>query len=1223
MQLVNMDVDHNGTNQNTRLGPFSPGLNAICGPTGTGKTSLLQWLRQIAAEDFASTYNYPDPAWNGAAPAYARRANLQSPVSGSVEIRNRSGAFRLSLGNDGRVYQVPTDSNGRSWETHQRAAYGLSSVQRDVFRALASANGALDTEAALLDTARRLGLDVEVAQDNALQRQRLLDREQDLLRRAALWTDLRDNRDELLQRRAELEGELHRARHSQPAYRGVDTDDNRRLLDRNNAIEADLRSIQVELEQIDQQIAKLRAELKLHETGHHELEVGESYRSQLQQLDDRLNRWRQTLRDLKSHRERVEHNATDARLDKQIGDQLSTTKESDPRAALRSLEAQIVNTRQQLDQLVDRYAGPMNTAYLPPHQDGYGYAHRHTNHNGYAVQHGVDGQTHIATSHSYAVPTVAQPDTSNLPETLRVMQKDLHEVCQQLARHEATAAAQTLKAQSQQLQRCETELLQSVEKLIDERAELLRRIADEQHISVEQLTLAFGEWCQCHDHPHLHDWLMNADSPTRATRYADSAARQDVIDELERLTSRRKQINLQAEECRRQLRDAELLRRDHLLPVPASRGRGETEILHELDRIVAALNGLDERERVRVELDDVRRQLSRLPTDRREGGYRACVDRHILGLMDPRRTSRVPGWRTNGSSTLRQYDHVDGVIEQPVYDPNIYRSSEMAVPKSIVRLAMRLAIVEAMAARGEPVCLVLDQTLDGLPVEVQQSSIHHLAHTAADRQQIIVMTADEHVAILVRGQHGYVGYLSASRPQPLAMDINRQLTAYANELESEKWYQPIDKPRRAPRPETREYYLHDRSLIEELPSIDATAAARCRSLGVDRIGDLLDVDPVWLAEHMRMDGISKSTVTRWQAEARLLCSVRKLRPFDARVLVGAGIRTPQQLSEVHPSQLLDRVENFLATDRGRSILRSGNSYELSRITTWIASAKSGSSRYQRTSLTDDNDSLRSRRRAESEYDRETGREYARDYDYDRRSSSDGSSRGYTSSSNGSTRTSSSRRSRRNSRKGYPTLRSTGERSYTESSREPHERASRSRDDRARRPVREYERATRAETVRLASTHVDEESSVRLKFYLELSSPVVDAPSIGPRMASRLEKFGILTVDQLLAASADTLADKLNLRRVDPATIRGWQEQARLVCRIPNLRGHDAQLLVACDLTSPEELANMDAQTVLAQVLAVAQTTDGQRILRGGKEPDLAEVTDWIAWAGASRSLNAA
>jgi hypothetical protein len=141
--------------------------------------------------------------------------------------------------------------------------------------------------------------------------------------------------------------------------------------------------------------------------------------------------------------------------------------------------------------------------------------------------------------------------------------------------------------------------------------------------------------------------------------------------------------------------------------------------------------------------------------------------------------------------------------------------------------------------------------------------------------------------------------------------------------------------------------------------------------------------------------------------------------------------------------------------------------------------------------------------------------------------------------------------------------------------------------------------------------------------LDLSSPVVDAPSIGPRVAEKLETIGINTVEQFIVASAEMLASRLDTKRVDAATIRNWQDQARLVCRIPNLRGHDAQLLVACKVTSPEELARMSVSSLLAEVTTVAKSTEGQRMLRGSQAPDLAEVTDWIDWATNSRSLSAA
>ena len=88
-------------------------------------------------------------------------------------------------------------------------------------------------------------------------------------------------------------------------------------------------------------------------------------------------------------------------------------------------------------------------------------------------------------------------------------------------------------------------------------------------------------------------------------------------------------------------------------------------------------------------------------------------------------------------------------------------------------------------------------------------------------------------------------------------------------------------------------------------------------------------------------------------------------------------------------------------------------------------------------------------------------------------------------------------------------------------------------------------------------------------------------------------------------------------------VRSWQHQARLVCRIPNLRGHDAQLLVACDMIEPEEIASMQPQSLFRVMGPFSETKQGLKIIRSGKKPDLAEITDWIAWAQQTRSLQAA
>ena len=291
----------------------------------------------------------------------------------------------------------------------------------------------------------------------------MLARQTEINSRLRSLEGLRSTREGLLSRRGQLEAELHRVQRDAHSHRGYGVlGDRERLEDHRSALATELRDVRAELAALERDIAGQKTSWPLRR-GMSDVDIGSTYREQLEQLDARLDRWRQTLRDLRAHRERLEYNATDARLDKQIGDQLSITKTAEPRAALRSLEAQLLTASQQLDALVDR---------------------------------------HDRTYESYHAQ-------ASLPESLRNMQRDLYEVCQQLARQESNTAAETLRQQAAQLARSESELLQSVEKLIDERASLLRKIADEYHLSMDQLTLAFGDWCECHDHPHLTQWLLN------------------------------------------------------------------------------------------------------------------------------------------------------------------------------------------------------------------------------------------------------------------------------------------------------------------------------------------------------------------------------------------------------------------------------------------------------------------------------------------------------------------------------------------------------------------------------------------------------------------------------------------------------------------------------------------------------------------------------------------
>ena len=135
-----------------------------------------------------------------------------------------------------------------------------------------------------------------------------------------------------------------------------------------------------------------------------------------------------------------------------------------------------------------------------------------------------------------------------------------------------------------------------------------------------------------------------------------------------------------------------------------------------------------------------------------------------------------------------------------------------------------------------------------------------------------------------------------------------------------------------------------------------------------------------------------------------------------------------------------------------------------------------------------------------------------------------------------------------------------------------------------------------------------------RYTLSETASVVQAPSIGPKTAKRLEAVGVRTIGDLLKLEPEQGEARIAARHISADVIRGWQAQAELACTVPGLKSREAQALVACGVSDIAELAALDASELCEAIARWGLSEEGQRAWGAAAAPTADDVATWIARA---------
>lgn len=1176
MRLTDLQIDGFGVLAGVQLEELAPGLNVVHGPNGCGKTTLMQFLRGM---------------WTGF--DEARRRRFLPPLAGgtpggSIGLAGGERSFRVTR-------QALPNNSDRLAIAVRRGGADDGSVLRAVLEALSPELVELLYTAAAPDPPALERLLQVAARDGVAllgQRKpsrRLEERLTDVRRRRTILLGgegaggetqrLRDACQQSAEELAALQREAERLREELATRFGELLAQIDRLAERVEWLDLERQAVETDLAEAEAAAAPIPAAPR------EVVVVASSAQEELAQqaadLDRRIAQARNVLADVAQERMQV-----------------STRQAESAGLTLADVGETLQHQRRLLGALEQHLLALRQTADSVPPDD-----------------------------HARGIEFAAQAR-----QAVRELQQRLYQLCQQMARLEQAHRQWVCAAERSRLDQCEADVVEHLTRLQRERSRLLAAApawAALEHSS-RQESLA----CQCREH---HRFAAPPGSAVEVrTAPAPAADPRPIDPRLDAWRERRQLLTTQWEQARQAWREARSL-------------QAEWEL--ERSRLVVLERGIAEQQ---VEVEHRERQLAARLV---EGQALLVVEAGLLKMRSTLLEDEPAPVIVEASAWLRELTagrYPALWVAAETRELSALNDSGVAIPLTAlsrgtldqVGLSLRLALAEEYARRGVSLPLVMDEVLADSDPDRLDVAIRVLQRVA-QRRQILYLTCQEHLAARFEaagtpvrafpGTRRTARSVPVARPAAAAPEAGDAPPPLGQAAAAETLPPPTDStaPEEAPGVESlptaaatetgvdlallagaapeslhpsEPHWLRVTSPVSVIPSVGEQMARRLAAAGVRTVQDLVELDCEEAQRPLSSLQITPARWRIWQAEGRLLCCVPHLTGRDAQLLVAVGLLVPQELAQEDADELVRKIDRLRGDGRSGWTVAGFVWPDRRTVARWIAWGRQARTWREACEASDHH--ARSVRKSAADPEAAPSDSGSAGGDHRRRLRID-----QPSSFRGP------RQRRRFGQRGRAgrLWASSAEREQTAGATTPA-------------PVWETAEGPASASISTAPVSIStapasisagEVAPARLRFFLELSSRIVEAPSIGPTTARRLEKIGILTVADLLNRDAQQIADRLQHRRLPAEAVRQWQDQARLMCRIPELRGHDAQVLTACGLTDPEAIARMSPQALFAIVGPFVATKEGQRLLRSAKSPDLEEVARWITWAQQARTLKAA